>query len=895
MGSSSEKLKFELILSATGASFTNSVGKSLKAVSAFQKELRLASKAADSLDRGLATMAGKFGALFGGISTAAFSKSIWDAGVAMQKLDNGFKAITGSSAKAKKEIEFLRQTSDDLGLNFLGAADAYKLLTAAAKGTPMEGEQTKSIFLGIAEASTVLGLSADDTTGALRAISQMMSKGNVQAEELRGQLGERLPGAFKLAAKAMGVTTPELNKMLEGGKVLATDMLPKLADELHKLYAKAAVEQADGAIQNLNRFQNAWLELKVGIADSGFLDVASGRIKDLANAMKDPGTKERIVELSARFFELADSVLEFTLKHGELISKVAGGAVALSALSRTLFMLTGIWNGMNAAAIGITGSRLLPYLATLRNSLGMTQIAALGLSGALGAAAGSTLALIGGFKAGEWLYEWTEPAERALKEFSHELALVAAQYRQFAYFQAADKETLFAKSEKDLLKYKEKLVGLYNYQSAVVQGFYVASQDKTLFGNMTDGAKRAEVELVAAKVKLEQIKTAMGEYSAVAEKKFKQVAESAKVSADTQKAVTGKALAEMEAQYQKYTDEIKRLQDQIAGKEQSLAERLRSMSRSGMSDLGAWKDRKEEAQEYEAAAVKAMKAGDFEGAARLAGKAEDAYADLNEEIKAGEKILISEDTAMKTSMAGVRSAGELAIDILKKQTEAAEQAREALDKESGGKLSGNKAINAAIVATEKLDTMIYKVGDTWHDVSKAAEESWIEAANEAGKALDKMTIDRTIKLYIEKIEKNKVGGTVGVQAFQYGGFPRRSSGQLSGWGGGDKIKALLEAGEFIVRKEAVSKYGSGFFQALNSMKLNSLPTIKARIGGRIHSAGVQRFNTGGTATATPETAGETVTVNLNLPTPGPSVPARMTRQNVNEMLQQIKQMGSMAS
>ena len=41
-----------------------------------------------------------------------------------------------------------------------------------------------------------MGLSADQTSGVLLALQQMISKGTVQAEELRGQLGERLPGAL---------------------------------------------------------------------------------------------------------------------------------------------------------------------------------------------------------------------------------------------------------------------------------------------------------------------------------------------------------------------------------------------------------------------------------------------------------------------------------------------------------------------------------------------------------------------------------------------------------------------------------------------------------------------------------------------------------------------------
>ena len=81
-----------------------------------------------------------------------------------------------------------------------------------------------------------------------------MSKGTVQAEELRGQLGERLPGAFNLAAQAMGVTTQELNKMLDNGEVLAIDLLPKLAEVLDERFADAAGENADKLVKACRAF-----------------------------------------------------------------------------------------------------------------------------------------------------------------------------------------------------------------------------------------------------------------------------------------------------------------------------------------------------------------------------------------------------------------------------------------------------------------------------------------------------------------------------------------------------------------------------------------------------------------------------------------------------------------
>src|SRR5690606_38381642 len=121
------------------------------------------------------------------------------------------------------EILFLRRTADEMGQSFASISAAYARFSAASRGTAIEGEATRDVFLAITKASTVLGLSADQTSGALNAIQQMISKGTVQAEELRGQLGERLPGAFQIASRAMGVTTAELSKMLEQGQVISED------------------------------------------------------------------------------------------------------------------------------------------------------------------------------------------------------------------------------------------------------------------------------------------------------------------------------------------------------------------------------------------------------------------------------------------------------------------------------------------------------------------------------------------------------------------------------------------------------------------------------------------------------------------------------------------------
>lgn len=217
-----------------------------------------------------------------------FGRAVFEAGTRAEKLQKAFKAIEG--AQAPETLAFLRKEAERLGLEFYSASDAFKSLSASAKGTALQGQAARDIFVAVSEASTVLGLSADETGGALQALSQMISKGKVQAEELRGQLGERLPGAFQMAARAMGVSTAELDKMLERGEVLAEDLLPALAKALHEEYGAAAEEAAQTGTAAFNRMTTAWTDFKASFYDSESvqtgIDGVTGALKGLTEVIE---------------------------------------------------------------------------------------------------------------------------------------------------------------------------------------------------------------------------------------------------------------------------------------------------------------------------------------------------------------------------------------------------------------------------------------------------------------------------------------------------------------------------------------------------------------------------------------------------------------------------------
>jgi len=164
-----------------------------------------------------------------------------------------------------------------------------------------------------------------------------MSKGQVMAEELRGQLGERLPGAFQVAARAMGVTTAELGKMLESGQVVATDFLPKFAAELRKTGGDAGDINTFNA--NLGRMKNALKDVATSIGDTGIFDAITWSMSKLADATSYATLGFKI--LAARIkgddsgleklSEQARAVQNRLFGVGDATKKVAGDVQAMGA------------------------------------------------------------------------------------------------------------------------------------------------------------------------------------------------------------------------------------------------------------------------------------------------------------------------------------------------------------------------------------------------------------------------------------------------------------------------------------------------------------------------------------------------------------------------------------
>ena len=259
------------------------------------------------------------------LSVAALGKALHEVLAAtrqMQSIQTRFTYAFDGLEAGKEQLEFVRQEANRLGLEMTSAANGYAQLAAAAKNLNISQEETQQVFSGVANAVAAMGLSADEANGVFLALSQIAGKGKVSMEELRQQLGERLTPAMSLAAKAMGVTTAELEKMVANG-ISAEKFLPKFGAAMQEAFAPTAAENVKTLTGQMNLLTNRYNEFLLSVGQGGVTEAAVAVFKDIGAALD---------VAQAKFHELMQSADGAQLRDGlqqvyELLKQI-GGTVA---------------------------------------------------------------------------------------------------------------------------------------------------------------------------------------------------------------------------------------------------------------------------------------------------------------------------------------------------------------------------------------------------------------------------------------------------------------------------------------------------------------------------------------------------------------------------------------
>ncbi|WP_315127202.1 tape measure protein [Comamonas antarctica] len=203
---------------------------------------------------------------------AAFIETLF----AQERLSRGLMAIYKDSTLVTSQMNFLRAAAQASGVAVGNLGPSFLKFAAATHAANIPLDVTNQLFLAVTRAAGTLGLNGEQVSGMLEALSQMASKGTVSLEELRQQLGDRLPGALSLVAKGLGITEAQLIKLVESGQLAARDLFPALTKSLQTM---------QGEVKGLNV---TWQNLKTmfssvaqDLGDAGWTQILTAALQGL--------------------------------------------------------------------------------------------------------------------------------------------------------------------------------------------------------------------------------------------------------------------------------------------------------------------------------------------------------------------------------------------------------------------------------------------------------------------------------------------------------------------------------------------------------------------------------------------------------------------------------------
>lgn len=292
------------------------------------------------------TFAAALGA--GGIGLSNLVSRFVDVARETNRVSTALKNVSGSMSQYADNQRFLVDMAKKYGLEINALTGNFAKFTASASVSNMSMEEQRKIFESVSRAVTAFGMSAEGSNGVFLALSQMMSKGKISSEELRLQMGERLPIALQAMAKAAGTSVAGLDKLLKEGKLMSADVLPKFADALNEMIPNVDTNNLETSV---NRLKNIFTEL-VNSMDvqgkykslvdwlAGALDSLKGKISGIFTFIIGIISGKLLLSVTkyfAQFWKLIDTTISKNTVAQEQMKKATEARVAAElAYQKTL-------------------------------------------------------------------------------------------------------------------------------------------------------------------------------------------------------------------------------------------------------------------------------------------------------------------------------------------------------------------------------------------------------------------------------------------------------------------------------------------------------------------------------------------------------------------------------
>jgi len=287
-------------------------------------------------------------------------KGIVDTASRIQLVQKSIEGLT----KSTQDWEFIKTQAFEKGIDLEVVAKGYRNFYSSAKMAGFDKGGIQSMYADMLLSTRAIGASTQQTEGALLALEQMLSKGRVSMEELRRQLGNALPGAFEIGAKAMNMTTAEFNQFIQKVGIASSEFVPKFIAQLKKEYAGGFKDVAETINFATTRVSVAWklfqTEIFEGEAGKGFAQA----IDTIAKLLISP----EFINLAkniGKIFAIVAKLLDFTIKHIHTVLILLGTGGIMAILPKIVFWLKAI--GLSLSAIFSTG--IIGGITTLTGTL----------------------------------------------------------------------------------------------------------------------------------------------------------------------------------------------------------------------------------------------------------------------------------------------------------------------------------------------------------------------------------------------------------------------------------------------------------------------------------------------------------------------------------------------
>jgi tape measure domain-containing protein len=291
----------------------------------------------------------------------------------IQKMEIALKNAAGSQDQFNQAVAAANSAVRNLNVPQDVAIQGMTRLTAAVKGAGGQVSDAELVFKNVTSAIKATGGSAEDVDGAITAMVQVFSKGKVSAEELSGQLGERLPGAVTKFAKANDMTLPELQKALEQGQVGLNELMNfivQLGDEYSGVAGQIASSSQDAGARLTVAFNDMRIAVGEALQPIGaeFQEAFIPFIESITPVLVDilPKIGDFALAVAKNLDVLAAAAVGAGLAMGALSVasiKVAGTA-GLSALGVAMLKATAAAGAITGALKALSVTALLnPWVA----------------------------------------------------------------------------------------------------------------------------------------------------------------------------------------------------------------------------------------------------------------------------------------------------------------------------------------------------------------------------------------------------------------------------------------------------------------------------------------------------------------------------------------------------